>query len=390
MADVETAPVNGTFESDVHAIGTAFSELRVDESKEKASSPLETLHLPSSSTDGLIKKPFAAPLESTEPVTRPSPTAEQKSKYDLLLSHVAKWTEIPETSSKGAKMLPLTDDERMFLTQECLYRYLRATKWNVVEAEARLRNTLIWRREYGITKLTADYIGIENATGKQLIMGWDIHSRPCQYMRPSKQNTERSPRQIEHLVYMLERSIDLMPPGQETLALLINFAETRAGQGATVGQGRQTLHILQNHYPERLGRALVSNVPWFITGFFKIITPFIDPITREKIKFNEDVGLHVPRAQLLKETGGDVEFEYDHEQYWPALTELCELKRSQMRERWEKGGKRIGELETYIKGGDEKCLAATEASGKEPQQNGSAEATTVGPIQQKDTMNGEG
>jgi hypothetical protein len=78
-------------------------------------------------------------------------------------------------------------------------------------------------------------------------------------MSPSKQNTPRSDRQIEHLVFMLERVVDLMVPGQETLALLINFAETKSSQGASLGQGRQTLNILQNHYPERLGRALVTN-----------------------------------------------------------------------------------------------------------------------------------
>jgi len=55
----------------------------------------------------------------------------------------------------------------------------------------------------------------------------------------------------------MERDIDIMPPGQETLALLINFAEATKGQGATIQQGRQVLNILQSHYPERLGRALL-------------------------------------------------------------------------------------------------------------------------------------
>src|SRR6201999_3059187 len=191
-------------------------------------------------------------------------------------------------------------------------------------------------------------------------LGWDIQGRTCQYLRPSKQNTERSDRQIQHLVFMLERSIDMMPAGQETLALLINFAETKAGQGATLSQGKQTLNILQNHYPERLGRALVTNVPCYIWGFFKLITPFIDPLTREKIKFNEDSGLHVPREQLLKESGGFVEFEYDHGVYWPALNDLCEMKREASRVRWEKGGKRIGEYEGYLKGADVRSLAELE------------------------------
>ena len=332
-----------------------------------------TLNLPHSSADGPVKTPFDAPLESSKPKPRPEVTVDQDTKYKTLLGNVEKWTEIPETSARGAKALPLTDGEWMFLTRECLLRYLRATTWNVAQAETRLRNTLVWRREYGLQRITPEYISIENATGKQVIIGWDNEGRSCQYMRPSKQNTERTPRQIEHLVFMLERSVDLMPAGQETLALLINFAETKSGQGATLSQGKQTLNILQNHYPERLGRALVTNVPFYIWGFFKLITPFIDPLTREKIKFNEDSGLHVPREQLLKESGGHVEFDYDHDQYWPALNKLCEMKRESMRERWEKAGKRVGELEIYLRGGQEKSLSDLEAEASK-ETNGVADA----------------
>ncbi|KEF53561.1 uncharacterized protein A1O9_10536 [Exophiala aquamarina CBS 119918] len=334
---------------------------RKDSTPAAASTALPPLpSLPRSSADGLIKTPLSEPLETSQPVQRPQLTSEHETKYATLLSNVQAWTEIPDASTKDAKTTPLTDSERMFLTRECLLRYCRATNWDIAQSETRLRNTLVWRREYGVESRTKDFISIENATGKQVILGWDNHGRTCQYLRPSKQNTERSDRQIQHLVFMLERAIDLMPPGQETLALLINFAETKSGQGATLSQGRQTLNILQNHYPERLGRAFVTNVPFYIWGFFKLITPFIDPLTREKIKFNEDMGLHVPREQLLKESGGLVEFEYDHEQYWPALNGLCEFKRAEQQARWKTGGKRIGEYEGYLKGTEEKSLSERE------------------------------
>jgi hypothetical protein len=221
--------------------------------------PIEDLGLPLSAADGLIKKPFAAPLDISKPIPRPPLTTDQETTYDALLQRVSTWTKLPTASTKGSPESPLTDSERLFLTRECLLRYLRATAWNLSQAEARLKATLVWRREYGVEKLTSDYIEIEGRTGKQIIQGWDIHARPCHYMNPSKQNTPKSDRQIEHLVFMLEREIDLMVPGQETLALLIDFAETKSGQGASISQGTQTLNILQNHYPERLGRALVTN-----------------------------------------------------------------------------------------------------------------------------------
>lgn len=215
--------------------------------------------LPQSAVDGLIQKPFPRPLETSKPPPPAELTSDQKSKYDDVLKAVSEWTTVPTTSAKNAPTEPITDDERMFLTRECLLRYLRATKWNVPEAIARLQRTLTWRREYGVAKLTPEYISVENETGKQVILGYDIHGRPCLYLLPSNQNTEKSDRQIQHLVFMLERVIDLMGPDQETLALIVNYNETKSGQNASIGQAKQTLNFLQNHYPERLGRALVIN-----------------------------------------------------------------------------------------------------------------------------------
>jgi hypothetical protein len=94
-----------------------------------------------------------------------------------------------------------------------------------------------------------------------------------------------------------------------------------------------------------------TTVPWLVWGFFKLITPFIDPLTREKLKFNEDVAIYVPREQLWKEDfNGDVDFEYDHEVYWPALVKLCDERRAERKARWVKAGKRFGESEDLIKG----------------------------------------
>ena len=96
-------------------------------------------------------------------------------------------------------------------------------------------------------------------SGKQVALGFDNDGRPCLYLLPNKQNTKNSPKQVEHLVYMLERALDLAPPGQETIALLIDFRNSSSGSQPSVATGRQVLSILQNHYPERLGRALITH-----------------------------------------------------------------------------------------------------------------------------------
>lgn len=113
-------------------------------------------------------------------------------------------------------------------------------------------------------------------------------------------------------------------------------------------------------------------VPWVVWGFFKLITPFIDPLTREKLKFNEDMRQYVPEEELWTGFGGTLDFEYDHETYWPALRKLCEEKRAFRKQRWVEGGSHIGEDEDYLAGGKETGVVSTVGQGEEKKDNEAA------------------
>lgn len=122
---------------------------------------------------------------------------------------------------------------------------------------------------------------------------------------------------------------------------------------------------------------------------------------------------HVPPQQLWNEFHGDMEFEYDHSVYWPALLKLAEERYSERRERWIKAGKHYGESEIYLRGGDAPSLFQSSgdkdvpASEKEtlpaeseekaaapeekkdvtvPVQNGSATQEIKAPIQTHETQ----
>lgn len=207
---------------------------------------------------GPLVLPIETPTADSVVEEKPALTAEQQAKYDWLLEKVKGWTEVPSTKDKAG---PLTDSDKFWLTRECLIRYLRATKWHEKESEKRLLATLTWRREYGVEELTADFISPENETGKQVLLGYDKQMRPVHYLRPGQQNTDVSPRQVQHLVFMVERVIELMPARQDTLCLLVNMekSKNRSNTAPGIGQAREVLNILQTHYPERLGRALVVN-----------------------------------------------------------------------------------------------------------------------------------
>ncbi|KAF9000594.1 CRAL-TRIO domain-containing protein [Cyathus striatus] len=238
----------------------------------------------------------------------------------------------------------LTEVEKFWLTRECLLRYLRASKWKVPVAIKRLEATLKWRREFGMyDSVNADHVEPEAVTGKEVIFGFDVTGRPALYMLPSRQNTEESPRQIQYAFWMIERTIDLMPAGVENLAFLINYADK--AKNPSMSTSRTVLNILQDHYPERLGRAIVINIPFLINTFLKIIMPFVDPVTREKVKINPQVikeGMFEKSMIMTEWWGGDQDFEYVHEKYWPALLKMCDNRRNRWMEKWKKLGAKVG------------------------------------------------
>jgi hypothetical protein len=208
------------------------------------------------------KTPIEAPTPESKPEPRPELTADQQTKYTTLLEKAKAFTDIKCTSKDKQELSgPITEHERAWLTRECILRYLRATNWTVKESEQRLLDTLAWRREYGLDSFTPEYISPEQETGKQIVVGFDKQGRPCQYLNPGRQNTDASPRQIHHLFYMVERVTDMMPAGVEKLNLMINFKPSKHRQNTSVpvSTAREVLHILQSHYPERLGKALIIN-----------------------------------------------------------------------------------------------------------------------------------
>ncbi|CCE79355.1 Piso0_001412 [Millerozyma farinosa CBS 7064] len=331
-----------------------FSKLKGKDTKSKDIKTEEKL-----SDLEVVYLPFSEVSEKSKVPNEPELDDSQKEKYQKVLEHFTQEgllvaiSEENKKSNDTSKYQPLSEAEKAWLTRECFLRYLRATKWQYKEAIDRIELTLAWRREFGISgnfdhenTVNADLCSPENETGKEVILGYDNDCRPCLYLKPGRQNTKTSLRQVQHLVYMLEKVIDYMPSGGDSLALLIDFKASPVGtQGSkipAVGTGRQVLHILQTHYPERLGKALLTNIPWIGWTFLKIIHPFIDPLTREKLVFDEPFPNYVPLEQLDKDFGGHVNFEYKHEVYWPKMIEIAEAKKKNYVKRFEALGSRIG------------------------------------------------
>ncbi|ORY34576.1 CRAL-TRIO domain-containing protein [Naematelia encephala] len=279
----------------------------------------------SSSSTSVNKKNYPP---TSEVITTPPPEAVPKKKWNYDQAQLKMIEQLREYTK--TLLIPESDPyhpwEKRFLADPgCHPRYCRAAKWKFEDAKKRIKETLEWRREFKPELIQPGDVGIEAETGKIILTGFDADARPILYMRPGRENTETSPRQIRHLIYNLERAIDFMPPGQEQVAIIIDYKSATSQSNPSISTGRKVLNILQNHYVERLGRGLVINMPWWINAFFSGISPFLDPITRDKIRFNPKLVELVPESQLDAEFGGQYNFQYDFKVYWKTVTEFCHI-----------------------------------------------------------------
>eukprot|EP00249_Psilotum_nudum_P011155 c22997_g2_i1 orf=319-1260(-) len=179
----------------------------------------------------------------------------------------------------------LTERNSLYCSDSCLHRYLQANNWNLKKSQKMLNCTIKWRDKYKPEEIMWEDVAKEAETGK-IYRGKfrDKQGRPVLVMRPAAQNTNQLEGQIRYLVYCMENAILNLPSGQEQMVWLVDFK----GWNLTtvpVKTTRETAHILQDHYPERLAYAILYNPPKIFETFWTVVKPFLDPKTFKKVKF---------------------------------------------------------------------------------------------------------
>ncbi|KAI7833320.1 CRAL-TRIO domain-containing protein, partial [Kickxella alabastrina] len=227
-----------------------------------------------------------------------------------------------------------------WLTDECLARYVRARKGVYEDTKKALRKTIEWRATARPHALRPDVVEIENRTGKMYFNGFDKFSRPIIYMYNHRQNTKEADNQIRWVIYTLEMCIRNMPPGVEKVTLAIDATHWGFSNAVSIGIAKKFLDILGNHYPERLGRAVVFMPPKFFVAFYSLVSSFIDPVTKAKVAFVSPSSPPDAQAQqadnnssspwisadecfnvdmLEADCYGNWKFQYNHAVYWSAI-----------------------------------------------------------------------
>ncbi|KAL3512061.1 hypothetical protein ACH5RR_024778 [Cinchona calisaya] len=180
-------------------------------------------------------------------------------------------------------------------------RFLRARDLDIEKASSMLLKYLKWRKMFVPNGYISPFeVPNEIAQNKMFMQGKDKMGRPIALLIGARhfQNCKGGSDEFKRfVVFSLDKLGARMPPGQEKFVVIADLqgwgycnSDVRAYLGA--------LSILQDYYPERLGKLLIIHAPYIFMTAWKIFYPFIDTTTKKKIKFVEDKRL---KATLLED-----------------------------------------------------------------------------------------
>jgi len=220
-----------------------------------------------------------------------------------------------------ADSMELDEKTKKWCDDACLCRFLRARDWDVPKAKEMLEATTKWRMETKPDEITYEEIHHAGSTGDLYIsQGKDRKGRVIVYMRPgkSKDTPEIRSQYVRHMAWIMETgcdSLDTPHTAQEKLTWIVDFEGCKISGGIeeNVKMSRDTINVMQNMYPERLGMGFILNPPLPFFVLWKVVGAFLDPVTKRKIQFirkKKDFPLlleFIDKSQLEKSYGGTIE-----------------------------------------------------------------------------------
>ncbi|XP_027342564.1 phosphatidylinositol transfer protein 3-like isoform X2 [Abrus precatorius] len=165
-------------------------------------------------------------------------------------------------------------------------RFLRARDLDVEKASAMFLKYLKWRHSFVPNgSISLSEVPNELAQDKMFAQGHDKIGRPITIVfgRNHFQNKDGGLDEFKRfVVYGLDKLCASMPPGQEKFVGIAELQGWGYSNSDMRGYG-SALSILQDYYPERLGKLFIVHAPYIFMTVWKIIYPFIDNKTKKKI-----------------------------------------------------------------------------------------------------------
>ncbi|GAV80787.1 CRAL_TRIO domain-containing protein/CRAL_TRIO_N domain-containing protein [Cephalotus follicularis] len=193
--------------------------------------------------------------------------------------------------SKVSIMRALVEREDPSAKQEddlMIRRFLRARDLDIKKASTLFLKYLSWRREFVPNgSISTSEIPNQLAYNMIFVQGVDRKGLPVVVVfggrhKPRKGGLEEFKRFVVYVLDTLCSRGNVC--GQEMFAVIIDL-EGWGYSSCDIRGYLAFLSILQDCYPERLGKLFFVHVPYLFMTAWKIIYPFVDNRTRKKIEF---------------------------------------------------------------------------------------------------------
>nr|ACG42388.1 transporter-like protein [Zea mays] len=173
-----------------------------------------------------------------------------------------------------------------FLTDSTVRRFLHARSWSAAQATKAVKETVKWRRQYRPDEIRWDDIpGREHEVKRAYIADYlDKDGRTVVVTVPAIKSQISAKEQVKLLVYTLESCTAGSENGQESVVWIADFRGWTLSS-TPLAQSRQSMNIIQKHYPGLIAAAILFDPPKIFESFWKMLSYFIEPELEKKVKF---------------------------------------------------------------------------------------------------------
>lgn len=192
-------------------------------------------------------------------------------------------------------------------------RWLQAKGLNMELAEEQIHIHAHWREAFmPAGHIAEDQVRNELASNKVFLQGCDSNGRTVFVVLAKQQEKGRAEETKRFICYTLDNAIAAADPVRNELGqflCLFDLSGLRM-KNLDVGALQAVFEVLQQHYPERLGELWFLNAPFIFWGLWRVVSPFIQPSTKDKIKFlsgkdgERMLRQHIPQDVLPQIYGG--------------------------------------------------------------------------------------
>ncbi|KAJ2361067.1 phosphatidylinositol transfer protein csr1 [Coemansia sp. RSA 2607] len=201
-----------------------------------------------------------------------------------------------------------------------LLMFLRATSWKVDAAFERLVKSIEWRASQAIDKLMWD--GDASIHHKMMNDGLIVRAgkdklgNPVVVVRVKLSIPRERANGIteKFAAYSLEQSAMVARSCGERVALVYDFTGFKR-ENMDLSFIKTLLNMITESYPQMLSVTILQANSWLFSGFWKIISSWLDPLVAKRTVVAKDINelqVFMDKSEILTDMGGSLEHKYKY------------------------------------------------------------------------------